>query len=225
LAISVLIFDLDDTLYPELDYVRSGFKAVAEGLQHRLGLAAGATLAELEEAFLEDPSPGVFDRWLERHRLDPGGMLDYMVSTYRLHHPRLQLFADARWALTDLRLTHRLALLTDGRPNAQRNKLRALGIEGCFERILITDDLGAACRKPGTLGFELLLADLGEAAQGAMYIGDNPAKDFLGPRRLGMTTVRVRRPCGLYRDLEAATPEHAPDVEVDSLFPLALLLA
>ena len=35
---SILVFDLDDTLYPELSYVHSGFRAVAAFLGPVLGV-------------------------------------------------------------------------------------------------------------------------------------------------------------------------------------------
>ena len=37
--IDVLVLDIDDTLYLERDYVRSGFKCVGEWVNDRLGLS------------------------------------------------------------------------------------------------------------------------------------------------------------------------------------------
>jgi FMN phosphatase YigB (HAD superfamily) len=48
-------------------------------------------------------------------------------------------------------------------------------------------------------------------------VGDNPAKDFLGARRTGMVTVRIRRPDGIYRDSEPPTLEHKSDFEIGSV--------
>jgi FMN phosphatase YigB (HAD superfamily) len=50
-----------------------------------------------------------------------------------------------------------------------------------------------------------------------VYVSDNPAKDFLGARRAGMRSIRVRRAGGIYTALEPETPEYAPDAEVGDL--------
>ena len=44
-------------------------------------------------------------------------------------------------------------------------------------------------------GARLLDVDPGACA----YVADNPVKDFAGPKGLGWTTVRVRRPQGLHQ--------------------------
>ena len=219
-----LIFDLDDTLYPEAEYIRSGFRAVAEDLETRLGLSADATFAELEHLFWQEPAAGVFDRWLENRGLTSAELLDLMIQTYRLNQPPLRLFCDARWALDRYRTGFRLALLTDGRSLSQRHKIKALGIESAFEAVVVTDELSIASRKPSTRGFEWLLEQLGTIPRTALYVGDNPLKDFFGAKRLGMATVRVRRRCGIHRQAEAPGPDYAPDAEISSLFELPEVL-
>jgi putative hydrolase of the HAD superfamily len=215
-----LIFDLDDTLYPELEYVHSGFRAVAESFAPRLGLSAEVMRQELEHVSSLGPATGVFDRWLEGSGFSPAGLLEPMIGIFRSHVPRLHLFCDARWALDNLAVGFRLALLTDGRPLSQRYKLAALGIEAAFQAILVTDEIDISCRKPSPRGFQLLLEQLNVAPSSALYVGDNPLKDFRGAKQLGMATVRVRRPCGIHREAEAPGPDYAPDAEVTSLLEL-----
>ena len=36
-----------------------------------------------------------------------------------------------------------------------------------------------------------------------MYIGDNPSKDFIGAGKIGMRTIRIIRPEGMYMRREA----------------------
>jgi putative hydrolase of the HAD superfamily len=219
LAPPLLVFDLDDTLYPERDYVRSGFRAVADALEDRFGYPAAATCRELDSLFA-DGSTKVFDRWLKDHGVKTAGALEFMISRYRMHRPHIRPFADGVWALAAFGHSHLLALLSDGRGATQRAKIDSLGIAGYFGRIVITGEYEASYAKPGVAGFVLLLHDLGLSAEDAVYVADNPAKDFLGPRSLGMATIRVRRPCGLYSALEPAGAEYAPDVQIDSLFSL-----
>ena len=227
MALSVLIFDLDDTLYPELDYILGGFRAAASAAEERWGCPAEKTFRELEQIFLSAPDAAVFDKWLER-RGEAGArgeVRDLMLSAYRAHRPELRLFADAAWALDMLGAEYRLALLTDGRSESQRYKIGALGLQDTFREVLVTDELGLSWRKPSPQGFELLLARFGGCRpEDALYVADNPAKDFLAPNLLGMPSVRVRRPWGRHRALEAVTPEGAAQAEIASLLELPALL-
>ena len=122
-----VVLDLDDTLYPEEAYVRSGLRAVAARAQETLGIPAAEAEAELVALFERGARRDTFDRWLAARGL--GGI------------------------------------------------------------------------PPGA----------------AVYVSDNPAKDFLGARRAGMRSVRVRPAGGIYAALEPETPEYAPDAEVDGL--------
>ncbi len=86
---------------------------------------------------------------------------------------------------------YRLALLTDGFLPAQRLKVEALGIEGDFECIVYTEELGRKFWKPSTKGFKVLLKEMGVKADECVYVADNAAKDFIGPNELGMHTIQL----------------------------------
>src|SRR5262245_11774997 len=49
-VIRAVLLDLDDTLYPELDFVRSAMAAVAEAISARCGVAATSARAALDQA-------------------------------------------------------------------------------------------------------------------------------------------------------------------------------
>jgi putative hydrolase of the HAD superfamily len=180
---------------------------------------------ELDRVFETGSWMDVFDRWLGLRGCPPDEYVGPMVEVFRSHSPDLHLFADARWALSHLRLDFRLGLLTDGRPQSQRSKIKALGIEDSFEAIVVTDEISIAHRKPNPAAFELLMGRMGVASGHTLYVGDNPLKDFFGAKMLGMKTVRIRRPCGRHRNVEAPTPEHAPHTEIATLFELPQVIA
>jgi putative hydrolase of the HAD superfamily len=215
-----LIFDLDDTLHPELEYILSGFRAAAAAVEERWGLSAEKTCSELEHIFSASSDASVLDTWLERGDVVLPGARDLMLAAYRGNRPELRLYADAAWALDSLAPDYRLALLTDGRSESQRYKIEALGIADTFQEILVTDEMGLSWRKPDPRGFELLLDRFGCGPEEAVYIADNPSKDFIAPSLLGMGSVRVRRPCGRYGALEPTGPGAAPGAEIGSLFEL-----
>jgi putative hydrolase of the HAD superfamily len=221
-----VVLDLDDTLYPEAAYVRSGFRAVAARAQETLGVSAAEAEAELVALFEEGVRGDTFDRWLAARGLGGDVAVGDLVAAYRGHPPDIQAFAAAEPLLRGLRAGgSAVGLLSDGDPAVQRAKLDALGLRGAFDAIVVTGELGEGAGKPSPRGYEEVLRRLGDAPPDeAVYVSDNPAKDFVGARRAGMRSIRVRRPDGIYARLEPETPEHAADAEVPALDEVARTL-
>lgn len=175
-----VIFDLDDTLYSEKEYVRSGFAA-----------ASPERADELWQAFLRgEPA---FDTVL------PEGK-DEALLRYRTHTPEIHLYEGVREMLVRLRRSgKKLGMITDGRPEGQRAKIRVLGLEALFDGIIITDELGGPeFRKPCDKAFLLMGENLRTPLPKMLYIGDNPKKDFIAPEKLGMQCLYFRNKDGLY---------------------------
>jgi putative hydrolase of the HAD superfamily len=186
-----VIFDLDQTLYPESDFVRSGFRAVAAHLAERCGGSAAALAEEMESILWQQGRGRVFDLLRERHGWGARVAPDTLLHIYRTHVPVLRMHVDATELLGQLRVP--LGLVTDGHPTAQHGKIAALGLADRFSAIVCTGDLGAHAAKPAATGFRVCLERLGVAPADAAYVGDDAAKDFAAPRGLGMRSVRVVR--------------------------------
>ena len=184
-----VIFDLDDTLYSEKDYVRSGYRAVAAALNRE-------DLAEpMWQAFLQG-LPAI-DAVLEAENLLH--RKEEALHAYRFHAPTISLYPGVRQLLERLTQTKLLGMITDGRPEGQRAKLKALDLEGYFRHILITDELGGQqFRKPSQVPFRRMQQALDIPFRELVYIGDNPKKDFIAPQALGMQTIWFQNKDGLY---------------------------
>jgi putative hydrolase of the HAD superfamily len=219
-----VVFDLDDTLYPERAYMASGLKAVAEWIAPQLQKASQAVLAEMERIVDREPLGKTFDTWLLEQGLS-GEWREPMIETYRTHRPRIDLFPDAARALAKLARLAKLGMVTEGEGRAQRAKLAALGLEGIFEAVVILGREERDQWKPSPEPFRRVLSQLKLPGELAVYIGDNPRKDFRGARSLGMRTVRVRRPQGLYAAVEPASAEDVADLELIDLDGLEEALA
>ncbi len=220
--LKAVVFDLDDTLYPERAFVYSGFRAVAMWAAERTGVPCAEGFAELRALFDAGQRGDIFDRWLAQRGL-AAVRVEQLVEVYRGHWPAIALYPDVLPCLARTRL--RRALLTDGYLAVQRRKVEALGIAGHFETVVYSDVWGREAWKPSPRPFAAALEQLAVDGPEAVYVADNPIKDFVGARQLGMWTVRVRRPDGLYRALEPPTPNHAPHAEVPGLTELEALLA
>ncbi len=187
----VVLFDLDQTLYPEAQFVRGGFRAVADHLAARCGGSAGALAEEMESILWAQGRGSVFNVLHERHGWGARVAPETMLHVYRTHVPKLRLHADAEELLRAL--VPPLGLVTDGHATVQHAKIASLGLAERFAAIVCTADLGAHAAKPAATGFRVCLERLGVAAADAVYVGDDAAKDFVGPKALGMRTVRVVR--------------------------------
>lgn len=212
-----IIFDLDDTLFSEQDYVLSGFRAVADWAAASSGISARDGYAELLALYAQGVRGDTFNRWLEARGLASSLALADLIRTYREHEPTLAPFPEVVPLLERLREHHRIGLVSDGYLGVQQRKFRALGLEQYFGAVVFSDQLGRDYWKPSQRPFQTVLAQLNVEPARSIYVGDNPLKDFLGARQLGMKTLWVRRSDGEYRERTPPTPEHAPDLVVASL--------
>lgn len=189
MTIKGVIFDLDDTLYGEKDYVRSGYKAVSDYL-------GGGYEDELWDYFL-DGKPAIDELLIRLNQIDDK---DKILDIYRRHKPTLQLYDGVEGMLHMLRSKGiRIGIITDGRPEGQRNKIEALGLADKVDDIIITDELGGAqFRKPCDIAFRIMQTRWRIPAGNIIYVGDNPIKDMQAPKQIGMKSALVCNREGLY---------------------------
>lgn len=169
----LVAFDLDDTLFSEADFVESACRAVEVkwGVQVPRGVDTAVAFDAAASA--------------------AGVAVGEIVNLYRTHLPAISMRPGADAVLDELsRRGHHLALVTDGRSVTQRNKIAALGLARWFapENILISEETGA--EKSSGLPFRLLSARF--PGGGAVYVGDNPAKDVDAPLSQGWRVALLR---------------------------------
>lgn len=189
--IHAVVFDLDDTLYAERDYVRSGYRATAEHVRRATGRSE-AFEDWLWERFERGQAGGALDA-LEEHfslGLGPDGAAE-LVRVYREHRPAIEPRCGAVELLRRLGEHYRLGLLSDGYLPAQRLKLDALGIAPLLDAVVLTEEMGRAFWKPAPEGYAAVRDRLDAADEQCVYVGDNPAKDFVTPNRMGWLTVQL----------------------------------
>jgi len=210
MALAILL-DLDDTLYDEASYMRSGFAAVAARIADMAGYAPAAVLDVLLDIERRDGRGHVFDTTLAAFGLaaDPFVVQD-LVTAYRSHRPSIRLYEGAPELLARLRQRGRTAIVTDGLPLMQRRKIAALDLERAVDAIVYSWDLGAP--KPDPAGFLEAIAKLRATPAEAVVVGDNPHHDMAAARAIGARSIRVRSgrfasaraPVGAEPDLEIA---------------------
>jgi len=185
----IYIFDLDDTLYDERQYVESGLHAVARFAAKRWQLDEDTSYQTMQQLLDSQGRGRIFDDLLAPHKLETKANIQACVSCYRLHQPEISMPQEHHQLLQQL--PKPLYLVTDGNKIVQQKKVQALGIEQYFKRIFITHRFGIKNAKPSTYCFELIRKVEQCEWKDMVYIGDNPAKDFVNLNKLGVNTVRV----------------------------------
>lgn len=196
-GVQCVVFDIDDTLYLERDYVRSGFHAVGEHLRRTHGVDGFSRRAW--ELFESGHRGSTFDVVLAELGM-AGALVSELVKVYREHKPDIELLDDARKLLEELSTKVRLAIITDGPVESQQRKVDRLGLIRCCEEIVLTGALGPEFAKPSPAAFIRVQDRFDLPPTACVYIGDNPRKDFQAPVKLGWRAVRVRRAGGLHEE-------------------------
>lgn len=194
-GIKVVVFDLDDTLYSEKEYVRSGYHEIAKILPF---------IKNVEDKlwnFFENKKSAI-DELLISENCYSDDLKNKCLETYRNQEPSLHLYPGVEDMLIKLRTQgFKLGMITDGRPEGQRAKLKSLDIEKYFDKIIITDELGGIeYRKPNSLSYTIMKDFFNCDYKVMIYVGDNLRKDFISPQNFGMKYIWIHNNNGLYKN-------------------------
>lgn len=206
----VIVFDLDDTLYDEIDFVKSGFWAIASLFSD----TPQKLFDFMWNLFLQEGSGSIFNQLIEHFHIDT--TLESLMNLYRTHMPKISLPEET---ITLLEITKNFgptALITDGMAQMQIQKFNSLGLSAWIDYPIFTD-LYDTC-KPNPLAFKMVMEHFKDETK-FVYFSDNPKKDFFAPNDLGWLTVRYKNPHGIYRE----TPSNA-SFEITSRLSIIPLL-
>ena len=217
-----VVFDLDDTLYPERQYAIAGFRSAARWASAEFGIpdVSDEMTGMLDTGMLGKLFAIVLSRHVPDHTAEH--LAAFREAYRRCDDPALSLFDDAHWALQHYERQGPIGLITDGTHQVQARKVQALSLEPRFAHIVFTDALGPdrSYFKPHRRPYEEMAAALGAPGDRYVYVGDNPAKDFVAPNAMGWLSVLVHRDHPRIHDVAKVAPGGEPQHTISALTEL-----
>lgn len=197
--IKAIVFDLDDTLISELDYIKSGYNFLSKYLSEKLNIDQTTIYRTIFDLF-DESRLNVFNRLFDKFEINYSEKdIQELVFLYRNHIPKIAFYEDVFPCVRKLSEEGiKTGIITDGYTVAQRNKLDVIKAKSYFNEIIVTDELGREYWKPHPKAFELIKEKLNVEYDEMIYVGDNPEKDFYISHLLPIRTVRLIRPNGMY---------------------------
>jgi putative hydrolase of the HAD superfamily len=182
-----VLFDLDDTLYPQRRFLFSGFAAVARYVERTAGEDRARVFRVLRDAWRERPGQEL-QACVERFGL-PTTLLPTLLGIMRGHGPAIRLPRSSALALTTLRARWRTGIVTNGDPAIQRRKVDALGLVSLVDGVVFAGEHGTGAGKPEAAPFAAALDRLHAVPGRTVFVGNDEACDVAGAAALGMRTV------------------------------------
>ena len=176
-----IVFDLDDTLYKEIDFVKSAHIYINNYINSRFNVDLSKNIKNCL-----DGEVNFFDLINTKLHSDLSFPIEKYLELYRFHYPEIKLSKDVSLFLEDILIRNiEFSIITDGRSITQRNKIKALGLYDLVKNIIISEETGF--EKPHLNNFKILNSIYSNKK--IIYIADNTSKDFLAPNSLNWDTI------------------------------------
>lgn len=210
----VVVFDLDDTLYKEIDFLKSAYHEIARTVN------VPEAYEIMIKAYLAREN--AFEKVIENCSLSQ--TVADLLKIYRNHKPSIFLSEDACTLLKSMyERSIRMGIISDGRNTQQWNKIYALHLLDFIDRedILISEETGYP--KPAYQPYLYFMRKYPGAQY--VYVGDNLRKDFIAPNMLGWVTFCLKDNGVNIHSQAVEVPEvNLPSMMVDSLAQIVPLV-
>lgn len=203
---SALFFDLDDTLLDDdtssrrcMELTCAEFASITPDFDQA---AVARSFYNVAQAFWRHRGTGLYSEleirtrlWgeaLELHGISIPGAAAEFAQVYARERARVVMpYEEAIPVLDALRGRYRMAILTNGQGEVQRDKLAIAGMDGYFDFVVASTDIGAG--KPDRLIFQTALEALNADRAATWHIGDNLATDVGGAVSAGLGAIWLNR--------------------------------
>jgi putative hydrolase of the HAD superfamily len=211
---TIVVFDLDDTLFYEIEYVESAYKYISDFL------AANYLINNVFDFMINayHNQLNVFKEVNSQFSIEVP--IQTYIDLYRTHSPKISITEETKKVLIELRKNEVIiGLLTDGRELTQMNKISSLKLGKYIKKedIVISESFGSM--KPSVENYLYFQNKYSPA--NFIYIGDNAEKDFLAPNKLGWTTIcLLDKGKNIHHQNFDYTFEYLPQIRISSISDL-----
>jgi FMN phosphatase YigB (HAD superfamily) len=186
------IFELDDVLYPEKDYLYQVYYLFASILEYTEHIDAKTATDLMVTTYNNEGKSVVFDRLKEQLNVDEKfrGNLNHLLLTAKLPL-KLLLFQNMLTLLQDIIVDRKkIFIVTNGNPEQQLNKIKQTEWHG-LEKYLICYFANETIPKPDSASIDLLINDHNLQRREVLMI-ENSATDKLCAEAAGIDTLNIK---------------------------------
>ncbi|MFA4982602.1 MAG: HAD-IA family hydrolase [Candidatus Micrarchaeia archaeon] len=204
--LKAVLFDLDNTLLDFSGFKRESALAAAKamkqaGVPHdekmiygkifeiyeKKGIEYQLTFNEvLHELGIENPS--------QFERAKQAAIIAYTKKKFDLIKPRQKVIQ----TLNSLKGRYNLGIVTDAPKDKAWQRLILAGLDGYFFPVVTFSDTNV--HKPSTTPFKRALVFIKVLPSECLYVGDNPERDIIGAKKIGMRTCLAKYGCVEYKE-------------------------
>jgi len=224
--VTILAFDLDDTLWPCMPVIQHAEETLYAWLdQHYPRITANYNpqqLVDLRKKFTAQDKKYSVDLSMMRHEFLKKLATDNQYDVVEVADKGFEIFYNARQqvnfyddvfpALERLSSKYRLGAITNGNANVEK-----VGLGHLIEHTISAIDLQIA--KPDKRIYEALADRFDVPAEKILYVGDHPEYDVIGPQVAGLRAAWINR-----EDHQWPQSLPSPKYQITNLYELEALL-
>lgn len=174
LGFSLFIFDLDNTIYNEEDYLFKAYAAICERFAGTAGHDRKSLFDLMMEIYKKEGRDKLFDKFLSRAGIDRGCLTECIEILRNFHvDKQIELFSKSKSILrTLIKNNKQVFILTNGNPVQQKNKIRSIKWTGLDENItfILANEIEP---KPSPAGIKHIRNMTGIENDKTLFIGDS----------------------------------------------------
>ena len=182
------IFDLDNTLFCEHDYLINVLKLFLKSEKKEDLLQKKKITLQFNRNrinILKDLLNSVDLYTVENH--------NKIFKIYRKGYFELNLRKDIKKNFNYLKIKgFKIAVLTNGIVDVQKNKVKLLKLKPLVDKIFYARKKGLAFEKPCEIAFKRVLEHFNTKPSCTIMIGDNFQNDYYGARKVGIKSILLR---------------------------------
>lgn len=221
MEIKAVVFDLDDTLYNQKDYIYSGLTVLDNWVKSKFKV--NGFYDQAKRLFETGEKDFIFNKTLELMNIPfDEKLIQGMKKQYESHIPQISLLDDAKWILSNLANDIKIGIISDGDIEIQANKVRVLRLNERFHSVILSDRFGRNHWKPSPIPYKHVCMAMNVSHQECVYIGSDILKDFITAKRLGWKTVHINRRNPVYSSI-TVSEEYMAHYQIDNLKKLSTI--